>query len=1020
MGGRWFKVMALLVILGLGNGGPVPAVPAEPGFPARQVLILNSYHHGMAFSDEEVRGIRETLGTRAETFIEYMDGKRITSPAYLKLLVEMYRMKYGGKRFDAVFALDDDALRFLLAHHDILFPATPVIFCGINDLKDGMLEGRPWFTGVVETIDIEASVAEGLRLRPGTRHVLVITDNTTTGRANRAFLESLAKSGRYPAEFLFLDRGGGLSLDELISALKAAPGDSIVYYSDFFQDREGNALQLERVMPLVAAAAPGPVFVHGGIYLGHGATGGKLNSGFHQGEAAARLAEKVWAGARPADIPVVREDVNRFMFDDRQLERWNIPLDVLPAGALVVNREVGFYGRYRFWILGAGAFVVIEAVIIALMAGSIVRRRRAEDALRESESRYSTIFNTVHDALFLHDEDGRILDVNQPMEQLFGVTREQARGMVVGRDFAGPGNPVEEMPSLWKRVAAGERATLEWNARRPGDGSCFPAEVWLKGIALGQRRLVLASVRDITERKRMEGLLRDSEDRLKSIVNSLEVGVAIVDAATHEIASINPKALALFGAPEKEVIGKVCHQFICATERGNCPITDLGRTLDASERELLTAKGERIPIIKSVVRTRIGDRDCLVESFIDVRDRKKAEKERLELERRLLHTQKLESLGVLAGGIAHDFNNLLMAVLGNLDLSLMVLSPSSPARSNIEQAMQATRRATDLTRQMLAYSGKGRFVVSPIELTALVRENGELFRTVIPRSVTLNIALNPEPSVIEADPGQIQQVIMNLITNAAEAMGGNPGLITISTGVMECDETYLGGSRLEEKPAPGRFAYVEVADTGCGMDEEAQRRLFDPFFTTKFTGRGLGMSAVLGIIRGHRGAIMVDSEPCMGTTIRVLFPLSRQSVPADPGVSRPAAGEVPGPSSLPMVLVVDDEPAVRQLCLEYVRRLGFKGIGAGDGEEALTLFGLHGEEIACVLLDLTMPKMDGLRTFQEMKRMRADVKVILCSGYGEEDATLRFKGEDLAGFVQKPYRMEDLKDKVEGALRRPK
>lgn len=1018
MRSRWFKVMALLVIMGLGNVGLVVAAAPEPGPPARQVIILNSYHHGMSFSDEEVRGIRATLGDRAETFIEYMDGKRITSRDYLNLLVETYRIKYKGKRFDALFALDDDALRFLLSHSKTLFPDTPVIFCGINNLTDGMLEEQPWFTGIVESIDIEPTIALGLQLRPEARHVLVITDNTTTGRANRAYLEKLAQSKRYPVEFLFLDQGAGLTLDELVFALKAAPKDSIVYYSDFFQDRGGNALQLERVMPVVAAAAPGPVFVHGAIYLGLGAVGGKLNSGFHQGEAAARLAERVWTGVRPSDIPVVRENVNRHMFDYGQLKRWNIPPGALPAGSVVINREVGFYERYRPWIWGTGAFVVVEALIIALLAVSILRRRRAEEALRESEARYATIFDTVHDALFLHDEDGRVLDVNAPMAQLFDVAREEARGMIIDRDFAGPGNPVEEMPSLWRRVAAGGKAALEWNARRPKDGTCFPVEVWLHGISLGHRNLVLASVRDITERKQVEDLRRDNEERLKAIVNSLEVGVAIVDTVTHEIISMNPKALALIGAEEDEVVGKICHQFVCSTERGKCPIADLGQTLDAAERVVLTLKGEEIPVIKSVVRTKIGDRECLVESFVDVSDQKRAERERLELERRLLHTQKLESLGVLAGGIAHDFNNLLMAVLGNLDLSLMALSPMSPARSNIEQAIQATRRATDLTRQMLAYSGKGRFVVVPMDLNGLVHENSELFRTVIPRSASVNVSLSPEPPVIEADPGQMQQIVMNLITNAGEALGNNSGLITISTGVMECDSAYLDKSRLQERPIPGRFAYVEVADTGCGMDENALQRLFDPFFTTKFAGRGLGMSAVLGIVRGHRGAIMVDSETGMGTTIRVLFPVSH----GRPEVRREApvtlTSEPDRAVTPPWILVVDDEEAVRQLCLEYVRRLGFRGIGAKDGEEAIAIFGEGSSEIACVLLDLTMPRMDGVRTFQEMKRMQKDVKVILCSGYGEEDATLRFRGEGLAGFVQKPYRMEELRDKIERALKR--
>ena len=256
----------------------------------------------------------------------------------------------------------------------------------------------------------------------------------------------------------------------------------------------------------------------------------------------------------------------------------------------------------------------------------------------------------------------------------------------------------------------------------------------------------------------------------------------------------------------------------------------------------------------------------------DITERTRAEAERLEMERRLLHAQKLESLGILAGGIAHDFNNLLMAVIGNLDLALLDLSPISAARPYIDRALQATRRGADLTRQMLAYSGKGRFVITRMDLSELVRENTNFFRTAISRTVSMNLCLTGECSAIEADAGQVQQVIMNLITNASEAIGEKAGVITLTTGVEAFDAAYLSTSRLSEKPPAGRFAYVEVSDTGCGMADETKQRLFDPFFTTKFTGRGLGMSAVLGIVQGHKGAVMVQSAVGHGSTIRVLFP----------------------------------------------------------------------------------------------------------------------------------------------------
>jgi signal transduction histidine kinase/CheY-like chemotaxis protein len=402
----------------------------------------------------------------------------------------------------------------------------------------------------------------------------------------------------------------------------------------------------------------------------------------------------------------------------------------------------------------------------------------------------------------------------------------------------------------------------------------------------------------------------------------------------------------------------------------------------------------------------------------DITERRRLETERVELQRQLLHTQKLESLGVLAGGIAHDFNNLLMAVHGNLELARADLPASSPGRASLERAFHATRRAADLTRAMLAYSGRGRFEVFRVDLNDLVRENADLFRSAVARNVTLNLSLTDQPATIEADTGQVQQVIMNLITNASEAISDGPGEIRITTTLRERDADFLGGSRTIEKPLPGLYACLEVTDSGSGMDEATLQRLFDPFFTTKFTGRGLGMSAVLGIVRGHKGAIMVESVPGKGTTVSVQFPA------VDAGQSRPAAPSArpqePADLSLSgMVLVVDDEKAVRDVGIALVSHLGFKPIGAADGEEALRVFEEHGEELAFVLLDMTMPRMDGITALREMKRRRPDACVILCSGFGERDAAERAAVEGAAGFIQKPYGLEQLKTTILGALGPP-
>jgi len=421
-------------------------------------------------------------------------------------------------------------------------------------------------------------------------------------------------------------------------------------------------------------------------------------------------------------------------------------------------------------------------------------------------------------------------------------------------------------------------------------------------------------------------------------------------------------------------------------------------------------------------KTRGGETVYIVE---DISQRKQLEEQRLESERRLLHSQKLESLGVMAGGIAHDFNNLLAAMQGNLELALEKLPDASSARSRIDQAHIAARRAMELTRQMLAYSGRGQFHIQDVDMNELVQQNISMFKSVIAKTVSLEMNLSANLPGISADIGQIQQVVMNLITNASEAIGDRPGIMFLSTGVMDCEDHYLSQSRIEVKPKPGRFAWLEVADTGMGMDGETMARIFDPFFSTKFTGRGLGMSAVLGIVRGHSGAILVDSEPGQGTTIRVLFP-----VPA-PGAAHPESLSENAPSVVPvaeqsttaeplrqrLVLVVDDEQIVRELCEEALQHLGYRVLSAADGLEALEVFQENIQAIDCVLLDLMMPRMNGVAAFAELRRLKPGIRVILCSGYSEQEATQRFQGQGLAGFLQKPFRIEDLRGELERVFR---
>ena len=389
--------------------------------------------------------------------------------------------------------------------------------------------------------------------------------------------------------------------------------------------------------------------------------------------------------------------------------------------------------------------------------------------------------------------------------------------------------------------------------------------------------------------------------------------------------------------------------------------------------------------------------------------REAAEEARRAIEAKVLEVQKLESLGVLAGGIAHDFNNLLVAILGNASLALLDLPQDSPARPSIADIEIAGQRAGELARQMLAYCGRSKFQIEPIELAELVRELMTLLRVSIGKSVVIKLDLPDDPIIVDADAAQIRQVVMNLVINAADAIGDRSGIVTIRVRRLEADAAYLADAHPGSNLAAGSYAALEVSDTGLGMDKETQARIFDPFFTTKFAGRGLGLAAVLGIVRGHGGALRVYSELGRGSTFRIVLPLSASS---------PVRAEDPETewSGTGRILVVDDDAMVRTVARRLLESFGLTVIEATGGAEAITMFVDEAETIDGILLDLTMPDVGGAQVFRAVRAIRPDVPVVLMSGYHEDEASAAFDGQGLAGFVQKPFTPADLSRRMRVAL----
>jgi|GEM_PF-5987635 PAS domain S-box-containing protein len=391
-------------------------------------------------------------------------------------------------------------------------------------------------------------------------------------------------------------------------------------------------------------------------------------------------------------------------------------------------------------------------------------------------------------------------------------------------------------------------------------------------------------------------------------------------------------------------------------------------------------------------------------------ERQRAESERLAVERKMLEAQKLESLGVLAGGIAHDFNNLLVGMMGHAGLALLELPQQSRAREHLEQIQVGAQRAVELTHQMLAYAGKGRFIVQPVAVNEVIEEMAKLLRVSISKQATLLLHLAPALPPISADVTQFRQVLMNLITNASDALDGRAGTITVSTGLAQLDRAALAQNRTLEELPPGEYVFVEVADTGVGMDAETQARIFEPFFTTKVAGRGLGLAGVQGILRGHQGAIQVTSEPGQGSIFRLLFPPS--------AATEISAQTVVEPNSKyhGKILVVDDEAAVREITVEILRQLGYQAAAAENGARAVELAAAARPPFDCVLLDLTMSGLSSEETLRALRQTDARLAVVIMTGLSEQEVVARFGKLALDGFLPKPFTAHELHSRLQSAL----
>ena len=643
----------------------------------------------------------------------------------------------------------------------------------------------------------------------------------------------------------------------------------------------------------------------------------------------------------------------------------------------------------------------------------ISERKLVENALRESEEKFRTIVETTSEWIWGLSTGGVHTYSNPAVEMILGYTPEYLIGKSIGTlmhedDWA---TIARKLPICVKERKGWRDLVVRW---RHKDGSFRFLESNATPVLNGYGEVVgfRGADRDITDRKLMEDRLRMSEEYYRTLVETSPDAIIIIDPGGY-VSFVSPRAYELFAVPPaNSAIGSSVLDWVPAGGRSAATAMfqqSLTERMKLSSFEIELLRHDRstfwAEISSSVLLSSKGDVRGQLLICRDVTDRR-------ETEHALRQAQRMESIGILAGGIAHEFNNLLQAILGQAHIALSKIPGGNAGRANIEKAEKAAERAADLTRQLLAYSGQGRLTMKPVEVNAMLQENLHLFAIAVPKNVSIELEPSDQPLFIKGDSTQVQQVMTNLVINAGEAYGVHGGAVLLKSsfrtiGVGEVGQWTRAGAEID----PGEYVVLEVKDQGCGMDPEITARIFDPFFSTKFMGRGLGLAAVLGIVRGHRGALQVESEKGTGTTFKVAFPRTEQIMQSD-------QSQVPrsGQTADRTVLLIDDEEVVRDVFAETLTDAGWNVLAAADGESGIRMFSEHPGRIALVVLDLSMPGMDGAETLRNLRQVDPAAKVVLSSGYGEEEAMSRFEGLGLSGFLQKPYQWGRLKEILESYL----
>ena len=985
---------------------PAEYIRAQQGRP--NVLILNSYHQGEAWTDNEINGIFNEFGKHHPNLIplvESLDTKRFPTPEHLLFLKEYLLYKYRDKKIDMIIALDNPALDLLVNNGADLFPEVPVVFAGINGYRPEMVEGRKNITGVIERQDVAGTLQMALKLHPQTTQVLAVHDYTASGIAvRRETEEALAEF----AAGLDIRYSPNVPFDELSRKLQAMPAGGLVLILTYVTDQAGRTFTREESTRLISSQSSAPVYAMHETRLGFGIVGGLLLEGVEHGRQAAHMANRILLGEDPSQIPV-EESRSRCIFDYQVLSRWQIPEQLLPADATVINRPESLWDRHRMILIPALTIMAVLLLSAATMLVMLLRMRRAEAAIRESEERFRTSFDADSIGRTLTDTDGSLLRVNPRLCAMLGYRAEEISTM----PFSAITHPDDLAASREgvRCLLAGEQQAYRLEKRYlRKDGSPLWTEMTttLLRDEQGKPLHFITGILDISERKKTEDALQESEANYRFVLSLMQESLSVIDTDGNFLMANNTAAKNLTGGRPEDLNGKNIQQLI-PEDQSRKLLTTFRRTVDSGTpliQEVLVTLPEGNRWFHNTLQPLEYGREkikAVLSISLDITERKQAEAEQSKLQAQLHQAQKMEAIGTLAGGIAHDFNNILGAILGYTELVREDCSQNPETVHDLDQILLAGNRAKDLVRQILAFSRQAEAEKIPLQPAVIVKEALKLLRASLPTTIAINQDIDAETALILADPTQIHQLTVNLCTNAFHAMEEHGGTLSVSLSNVRLPHREQGAN---DDMATKPFVRLSISDTGTGIASEIRENIFDPYFTTKGAGKGTGMGLAIvhGIVKSYGGTITCESQPGRGTTFHITLPALTEFTPTIEALDKEAAIS----AGNERILLIDDEEILLEITQTTLQRLGYHVTVRRSSLEALSSFQNQPTAYDLVITDQTMPGMTGFDMARRMLQIRPDLPIILCTGYSSlisEDQALAM---GIKGFALKPLAKKDI------------